>query len=169
MGGGRNPHREEQVKGLNNVALAHGKAAIRENSGRPLVRDLVAELLRLELIAVQRDKVSQLSASYEASFGEAGEGPQPEANEEHKACRRSWNAPPPCRQGLKVHIAARLFCGLFRWFFGAPEVHLHAYLHLKKPFQRRGADALRPLPLKASSPTWNPTGLQAKSLQEPSA
>ena len=51
MGGGRNPHREEQVKGLNNVALAHGKAAIRENSGRPLVRDLVAELLRLELTA----------------------------------------------------------------------------------------------------------------------
>ena len=120
MGGGRNPHREEQVKGLNNVALAHGKAAIRENSGRPLVRDLVAELLRLELIAVQRDKVSQLSASYEASFGEAGEGPQPEANEEHKACRRPWNAPPPCRQGLKVNIAARLFCGLFRWFSGTP-------------------------------------------------
>ncbi|CAL1172106.1 unnamed protein product [Cladocopium goreaui] len=92
MGGGRNPHREEQVKGLNNVALAHGKAAIRENSGRPLVRDLVAELLRLELIAVQRDKVSQLSASYEASFGEAGEGPQPEANEEHKACKVSAGA-----------------------------------------------------------------------------
>ena len=87
----------------------------------------------------------------------------------HKVCRRPWNAPPPCRQGLKVNIPARLFCGLFRWFFGAPEVHLHAYLHLKKPFQRRGADALRPLPLKASSPTWNPTGLQAKSLQEPSA
>ena len=40
MGGGRNPHREEQVKGLNVVALAHGKAAIRENSGRPLVREL---------------------------------------------------------------------------------------------------------------------------------
>ena len=169
MWGGRNPHREEQVKGLNVVALAHGKAAIRENSGRPLVRDLVAELLRLELTAVQRDKVSQLSASYEASFGEAGEGPQPEANEEHKACRRPWNAPPPCRQGLKVNIPARLSCGLFRWFSGTPGVHLHAYLHLKKRFQRRGADALRPLPLKASSPTWNPTGLQAKSLQEPSA
>ena len=82
MGGGRNPHREEQVKGLNVVALAHGKAAIRETAGRPLVRDLVAELLRLELTAAQRDKVSQLSASYEASFGEAGEGPQPEANED---------------------------------------------------------------------------------------
>ena len=49
--GGRNPHREEQVKGLSDVALAHGKAAIRENSGRPLVRDLVTELLRLELTA----------------------------------------------------------------------------------------------------------------------
>ena len=36
----------------------------------------------LELTAEQRDKVSQLSASYEATFGEAGDGPQPEANED---------------------------------------------------------------------------------------
>ena len=82
MGGGRNPHREEQVKGLNVVALAHGKGAIRENSGRTLVRELVAELLRLELTGEQRDKVSQLSASYEATFGDAGDAPQPEGNED---------------------------------------------------------------------------------------
>ena len=42
MGGGRNPLREEQVKGLNVGALAHGTAAVLKNSGRPLVRDLVA-------------------------------------------------------------------------------------------------------------------------------
>ena len=78
MGGGRNAHREEQVKGLNAVALAHGTAAVRENAGRPLVRDLVAELLGLGLTAAERDKVSQLSAAYEASF-EAGGGPEPEA------------------------------------------------------------------------------------------
>ena len=32
----------EQVKGLNDVALAHGKGSVRENSGRPLVRALIA-------------------------------------------------------------------------------------------------------------------------------
>ena len=39
-------------------------------------------LLRLELTAEQRDKVSQLSASYEATFGDAGDAPQPEGNED---------------------------------------------------------------------------------------
>ena len=101
MGGGRNPHREEQVKGLNNVALAHGKAAIRENSGRPLVRDLVAELLRLELIAVQRDKVSQLSASYEASFGEAGEGPQPRSQRGAQGVSATMERASPLQAGAE--------------------------------------------------------------------
>ena len=81
----------------------------------------------------------------------------------HKVCRRPWNAPPPCRQGLKVNIPARLFCGLFRWFFGAPEVHLHAYLHLKKPFQRRGADALRPFAFEGIRPHLEPNRASGKA------
>jgi len=52
---------------------------------------------------------------------------------------------------------------LFRWFFGAPEVHLHAYLHLKKPFQRRGADALRPFAFEGIRPHLEPNRASGKA------
>eukprot|EP00435_Cladocopium_sp_Y103_P025703 s2710_g6.t1 len=78
---------------------------------------LVAELLALELTQEQRDKVSQHSASYEASFGEAGEEPQFEANDDAgnqgvgsvglvAPFSDPWqDAPRPCRQGFQKRLA----------------------------------------------------------------
>ena len=39
------------------------------------------------------------------------------------------------------------------WFVGS---HLHAYLHVKKPFQRRGADALLPFSFEGIRPHLEP-------------
>eukprot|EP00435_Cladocopium_sp_Y103_P001727 s4552_g1.t1 len=148
MGGGRNAHREEQVKGLNAVASAHGAGTIRENAGRSLVRGLVAELLALELTQEQRDKVSQHSASYEASFGEAAEEPQPEANEDAG------------RQGFRL---AGVSATMERASPLQAGVHLHAYLHLNQPFQRRGADALRPFAFEGIRPHLEPNRASGKA------
>ena len=55
------------------------------------------------------------------------------------------------------------------WFVGS---HLHAYLHVKKPFQRRGADALLPFSfegIRLHLDIWSRTGLRARPSWEPSA
>ena len=42
-------------------------------------------------------------------------------------------------------------------------MHLHAYLHLKKPFQRRGAGALRPFSFEGIRPHLEPNRASGKA------
>ena len=46
------------------------------------------------------------------------------------------------------------------WFVGS---HLHAYLHVKKPFQRRGADALLPFSFEGIRPHLEPNRASGKA------
>ncbi|CAJ1352267.1 unnamed protein product [Effrenium voratum] len=183
MGGVRNPEREAQVKILRRLAQAHGLALVAENASRPKVKKLAEDLLALPLTAAERDQILQTTAVFEATFAVGPDTPEAPAGKVWKflAVQLTYNKSTGDFASLSVDVLEGLF-QRFVAFLSAlatqlaaggvsatmeraspQQVHLHAYLHLTRPFHRRGQDALSAFVFEGVRPHLTPNTASGKA------
>lgn len=168
MGGGRNPVRESHVRALNQIAVANNVRVVPENASRVRVKQLVESLLALNLAAHVAEEVKQSSSAYEETFPHhaTDHSPPSTAPEQGKvwkfsAVQLTYNCSHGDFAAVDMDVLRALFDrfvhflsdlaqqlggqGLSATMERASEVrvHLHAYMHLERPFHRRGVEALR--------------------------
>ena len=152
---------------LNRVARKCGLQPVADNAARAKVESLAADVLARDLLPADVEAVNNSMQKYQATFEAAvpnPEGPpQPVASPttyKFQAVQLTYNSSAAAFVSQDwVELEAlferfKVFLASLRASLSvigvsatmeraSPErVHLHAYLHLSKPFHRRGADAL---------------------------
>lgn len=186
MTSSRHPERALCVRVLNRVARKCGLQAIADNAARAKVESFAANVLACDLPPADVEAVNNSMQKYRASFDAAVPDPavpSPAVSPTYKfqAVQLTYNSStaPFLSQDL-VELEAlfgrfKIFLASLRASLSAvgvsatmerasPErVHLHAYLHLSKPFHRRGADALSIFKFEDSPPHVEPNRASGKA------
>lgn len=185
---GRRPERALCVRVLNRVARKCGLQPVADNAARAKVESLAADVLARDLLPADVEAVNNSMQKYQATFEAAvpnPEGPpQPLASPttyKFQAVQLTYNSSAAAFVSQDFVELEALF-ERFKVFLASlraslsvigvsatmerasPErVHLHAYLHLSKPFHRRGADALDMFKFEGSSPHVEPNRASGKA------
>ena len=185
---GRRPERALCVRVLNRVARKCGLQPVADNAARAKVESLAADVLARDLLPADVEAVNNSMQKYQATFEAAvpnPEGPlQPVASPttyKFQAVQLTYNSSAAAFVSQDLVELEALF-ERFKVFLASlraslsvigvsatmerasPErVHLHAYLHLSKPFHRRGADTLDMFKFEGSSPHVEPNRASGKA------
>ncbi|CAJ1358502.1 unnamed protein product [Effrenium voratum] len=168
MGGARNTEREAQVRALVAIAQKYEvpclPAAKAANASRQKVCELIDALKELELSRNEKSSLERAAVAYQATFPNLQQVSDnaEQATWKFQAVQLTYNArtaewSSTDKTLLKIlfdrftvfvqSVAAELSARgasttMERGSLSPDHVHCHAYLHLAKPFHRRGASAL---------------------------
>ncbi|CAJ1414860.1 unnamed protein product [Effrenium voratum] len=182
---GRHPERSRHVRALRRVAKLRNVAPVADNAARAKVEALAENLLKLRLEPDEAEAVEAAVKDFQATFRPPGrEGGGEGASGKvwkFSAVQLTYNASHGDWVASNTDQLRDLF-SRFTTFLGAVkqelsaigvsatmerasarQVHTHAYLHLSKPYHRRGAEALAVFRFEGVRPHVTPNTASGKS------